>query len=246
MQLMYWAIAFLVEKILILYISIHFHYRSDMYRIQRSKLQHEALSCLYEASIYHYPVYSEKFMTEDLLIHSHRAPIEGSARLGAAKFLQKIGIVGDEAFAFFFQAAGADRDSHWGKANATYAIIERALSDPRSAAALANRIWISLAAAGRNSLTVNDVAEAYGPHRREEAERCFQLLDENDNHDILLSEFIPTVVEIGRERHAIYAGMHDLNHIINTFDWVALLIIAIVMIYFIRITSLHWLRRAHD
>ena len=233
-QLIYWTILYLLEKMLILYISIHYHYRTDRYYIHQSKMVHSTLCSLYEVSMYLKPPYSQDFLPEDLLIHHHRAPIQGSTRQGAAKFLQKIGGAVDATSSFLWQAGGADRNSHWGKASSNYATVEYALEDPKSAAALAKRIWVSLVAAGRDALTVNDIAEAFGPHRREEAEACFGLLDENENGDIRLSEFVPTVVEVGRKRHAIYAGMHDINHAINTFNWVSLFAIAIVMLYFIR------------
>ena len=169
---------------------------------------HGALCALYDASIYHHGLYSPEFRNEDLVIHSKRAPINETQRKGAAELLQKVGGAADSAFSFVSLALGASRDSHWGKADSTYGLVEHALADPRSAAALAKRIWVSLVAAGRDALTVDDIAEAFGPHRREEAELCFNLLDENENGDIRVTEFVPTVVEAGRLRHNIYAGMH--------------------------------------
>jgi Ca2+-binding EF-hand superfamily protein len=86
---------------------------------------------------------------------------------------------------------------------------------------------------GKDILTASDIAEVLGPHRREEAEDHFKVLDENENGDIQLEEMVMTVVETGRVRHAIFQNMEDINHAINTFDWVALLAIAATMVFFI-------------
>ena len=140
----------------------------------------------------------------------------------------------DKAVTFTGRAIGSDKDSHFWKASSTYATIEYALEEATSAAALAKRIWVSLVAEGRDALTVDDIAEVFGPHRREEAEQCFKLLDENENGDIHLNEFVPTIIDLGRRRNATYKGMQDIDHAIKTFDWILLLIIGVLMVYFIR------------
>ena len=233
-QCLYWIIAYFLERILILYISIHYHYRSDRGKIMHGKKMEAALCSLYDASTYLNRPYSKAMADEDLLIHSHHVSGRGGKRKEAAKLLQRIGVTADRAVTFTGRAIGSDKDSHFWKASSTYATIEYALEDTASAEALAKRIWKSLVAEGRDALTANDIAEVFGPHRREEAEQCFNILDENENGDIRLSEFVPTVVDLGRRRHATYRSMQDIDHAIMTFDWVVLLIIAVLMIYFIR------------
>lgn len=119
------------------------------------------------------------------------------------------------------------------KPNGSYAIVERALGHPRSAAALAKRIWMSLVPNNKDMLTAEDIADVLGPHSREEAQDLFKILDENDSGDITLNEMVWTVIEAGRIRHAIYSGMHDINRAINVFDWICLLIIGFTMVSFI-------------
>ena len=83
------------------------------------------------------------------------------------------------------------------------------MSKPRSAAALAQRIWTSLATSGKDVLTESDIAEAMGPHRKQEAEEIFKIIDENENGNILLEEFVLVAVEACNSRNSIYQGMHE-------------------------------------
>ena len=192
-----------------------------------------ALCALYDASTYLYHPYSQPTLEEDVLIHSHQMSEKGRKRKEAAKMLRRIGVAIDHAVTFTGRSIGADKDSHFWKANSTYATIEYALEDAASAEALAQRIWRSLVPMKHDALTANHIAEVLGPHRREEASRYFNILDENENRDIRLSEFVSTVVEMGRRRQATYQSMHDVDHAIATFHWVLLLVIAALMIYFI-------------
>ena len=214
-----WAVLYLLEKMIVLYICIHYHYRTDNKRIERSKRLQRALGTLYEASVYLYPLYSDAFLVEDSIIRSHSTRGDDSPSKGAGLFLQKLGI-GSKVSDAFGRLLNTDGDSHWFKPSASYSIVGRALEHPKSAAALGTRIWASLVAEGKDAMTVEDIAEALGPHSRELAEECFRTLDENENKDILLNEMVMSVVEAGRVRHAIFQGMHDINHAINTFEFV--------------------------
>jgi hypothetical protein len=93
---------------------------------------------------------------------------------------------------------------------------------------------VSLTNRGSDALTLDDIMAALGSYRHQEAREIFALLDENDNGDIRLGELVPTVVEIGTTRRNIYAGMHDVDHALNTFDWIICMILAIGMLFFIR------------
>ena len=214
-----WAALYLVEKIIVLYISIHYHYRTDSKRIEKSKRMQRALGTLYEASVYLHPLYSDAFLVEDSIIHSHAVDRSECPNHGAGLFLQKLGI-GSRVSDAFGRLVNPDGDSHWFQPSVSYAIVGRALEHPKSAAALGTRIWASIVAEGKDALTVDDIAEALGPHSREQAQDCFNILDENENKDIRLNEMVMTTVEAGRIRHAIFQGMHDINHAINTFEFV--------------------------
>jgi hypothetical protein len=234
-----WAFVYLIEKVIVLYISVHYHYRSDFDRIKRSKAMQTALSTLYEASLQLYPAYQEPFATEDYIIRHFTALEENNPSGGAGQFLRKLGMAGDKITDILGNVLNSGSQSHWFKPDVPYAIVGHALEHPRSAAALATRIWQSLVSEGNDKLTVDDIAEVLGPHKREDAEKFFKILDENENKDIELDELAMTVVELGRIRHAIFQGMNDMNHAINTFDWIALTAIAFTMIFFIRKSPCH-------
>ena len=227
-----WVMMYFVVKMIIIYISVHYHYRSDSGRIDNSKNLFAALGALYETSIYLDPVYSKRFETQDLIIRNAMLS-RGGKRKDAAKFFKKIGGVGTKALSVFGNVLNGEGKSHWFKAASTYAIIEDAMGKPKSAAALAQRIWTSIASEGKNALTAEDIAESMGPQRKEEAQEIFNAIDENENGDILLEEFVQTVVEACNTRNSIYQGMHDINHSINTFEWVLLTAIATLVIFLI-------------
>ena len=115
-------------------------------------------------------------------------------------------------------------------------VIERALGDSKSAAALATRIWKSFVPEGEDRLRADDIAEVLGPFRKEEAQSLFQTIDENESKDLTLEELIFTVVEVGRVRRAIYQGMEEMDHCLNTFDWILQLMLGVVMVALILIT----------
>ena len=230
----YWVALYDIEKILILYMCIHFHYRADFHRLQKSKQMQTALCSLYDASTYLCRPYDEKLVMEDLIIHDSSLSGQDSTRREAAKLFQMVGGGMSTFVSLVGTSLGAGAKSHWFKADSSYAAVEKALEHPKSAAALAKRIWMSLVAEGKTAFTVDDIVEAFGPHRRKEAEACFETLDENKNGDIRLSELVPTVVEAGRTRMAMYEGMHDIDHAINTLDWILLMTIAVVMVFLIR------------
>ena len=110
-------------------------------------------------------------------------------------------------------------------------IVDHALEDQRSSAAMAKRIWMSLVPEGRDTLTAQDVIEVLGTHRRVEAEEAFANLDKNENGDINLNEMVLIVLETGRTRRVVYQGMTDINRAINVLDWMfrALITMAVVI-----------------
>jgi small-conductance mechanosensitive channel len=232
-QTVFWMVGYLLIRILVLYISVHYHYRSDQVQITHSKEMHQALVTLYEASIYLHPVNSRYFVLEDSIIrNSSGSGTESASRQSASELLRKVGMDG-HSVAHFFGNFKSQQHSHWLHPGAPYAVVERALSHPKSAAALAKRIWMSLVIQGKEAFSAEDIAEVLGPYRRDEALDIFKIIDENESGDIRLDEMVWTVVEAGRIRHSIYQTMADINHCINTFDWIALLMLAGLMIFFI-------------
>lgn len=220
---------------MIVYITVHYHYRSNLTSIEHSKDMHNALMILYNASVYLYPPGHGPFEKEDRVIRKATGAQHGEHRVRASSYLSRLEIDTYGMTTFFgnFMSDGTESKSHWLRPASTYAVVERALANPKSAAALAKRIWMSLVVVGKESMCQEDIAEVLGPFRREEAQQVFKVLDENESGDIQLDEMVWTVVEVGRIRHAIFQNMHDIDHCINTFDWVALAILATVMTFFI-------------
>jgi small-conductance mechanosensitive channel len=228
-----WVWFYFAEKLGILYITIHYHSRSDLGRISKSKDMHNALMALYEASTYLYPVGTPEFAEEDIIIGNATGQEHGEYRVRATRYLSRLGIDTYAMTSFFGNFMSGDPRSHWLRPASTYAIVERATANPKSAAALGRRIWMSLVPVGKEVLTAQDIAEVLGPFRKEEATKYFTILDEGEIGDIRLDEMEWTVAEAGRTRHNIYKSMHAADHCINTFDWVMLAALAAVMIYFI-------------
>lgn len=215
---------FLLEKIAMLYISIHYHYRADGNRIDKSKRTRGALAMLYEASVSVYPTFREPFHTEDAIIHD----MTGSGK-GAGALFGKMGSVGSKVMNGVENFFNPNEKSHWFKSASTYSIVDRALEHQKSSAALAKRIWMSLVPEGRNVLTVHDIIEVLGPHRKADAENSFKVIDENQNGDVTLNEIVLTVLETGNMRHSVYQGMTDINRAINTLDWICVVLTAMTV-----------------
>ena len=196
-----WAVLFFLEQIVMLFISIHYHYRADGVRIEESKRRRNALLTLYEASISLYAPFQAEFQSEDMVIRNGKGE-------GKRKFLSKFSSSNPKV------------------------IVDHALEDQRSSAAMAKRIWMSLVPEGRDVLTVQDIIEVLGIHRRAEAEEAFANLDKNENGDINLSEMVLIVLETGRTRRVVYQGMTDINRAINVLDWMSRCLIMMAVIIF--------------
>ncbi|KAF2149102.1 hypothetical protein K461DRAFT_316011 [Myriangium duriaei CBS 260.36] len=235
MQATLWAVFYFFEKALIVYVTIHYHSRSDKNRIRRNKDMHAALEALYKASIHLYPVGSPEFATEDNLIATAAGNDKGLRR-GTSAYLRKLGLDSYKILTIFGNTLSDEVDDngkqkHWFRPSQAYAVVERALGDEVSATALATRVWRSLVLSGQETLRQEDIAEALGPY--DDAAAYFAILDDAKLGSITLSDAIAVTIEAARVKHSIYASMSASNHVINTFDWVALAILAGVMTFFI-------------
>ena len=192
-----WSVFFFFVKLLMLYVSIHYHYRSSNIRIQRTKRMRQALATLWEASAHLNAPLEEPFKVEDGLIAGH------------AKDRSK-----------FFKKTPASK------------IVDGALDNTRSSAALARRIWTSMVSEGCDVLTAEDIMEVLPMKKKGQAQACFAALDENQNGDVTLSEMLLAVIETGNARRSIYQGITDINHAIATLDWILVLVITMVVLAF--------------
>ncbi|PGH08126.1 hypothetical protein AJ80_07920 [Polytolypa hystricis UAMH7299] len=173
-----------------------------------SKKMHRALVTLYEVSLYLNLVDSGDFVVEDSIICNPNNALRDPAALEAGKHLGKLGYLKTEP------------EPHWLGSSSTYAIVERALADPKPATALATRIWKSLFLV---------------QYRTEEVQGYFNALAKKARKDILHDELVWTLIEVGKLRRNIYRSMADENHCLNTFDWILILFIALIMISFIAV-----------
>ena len=213
-----WSCIFMIEKIGILAIAIHYHYRADGVQIQMNKRMRRAIVKLYEISIYLNPPFHDPFRAEDGAIRD----FIGSAsnpHAEAVKFLQKLGVAGSYVVEGLGKLLNNNEKSRWFKTATTQAIVDRALEHPRASAALAKRIWLSLVPEGREVLTCQDLTEVIGQNRADEAEEWFGALDQDENGDLTLNEMVLIVLDVGRTRNAVYQGMSDINRAINSLDW---------------------------
>ncbi|KAK4228633.1 putative Mechanosensitive ion channel [Podospora fimiseda] len=241
-----WAAFYFVWKIVMLYVTIHFHSRSDGTKIIKSKEMHNALMALYEASVYLYPIGTPEFTEEDEMIGNATMAEHGEHRIRATSYLRRLGVDHYGITSFFGNFLSSDPKSHWLKPSSSYATIERAIANPKSAAALARRIWMSMVPMGKDVLISTDIAEVLGPFRKEEAGNYFKALDESEIGDIRLEEMEWTVAEAGRIRHNIYKNMHNMDHCLNTFDWVMLAALAAVEIYLVMMYWIPTLKEMQD
>ncbi|KAK2058302.1 putative serine/threonine-protein kinase [Colletotrichum caudatum] len=234
-QLTLWVCFYFLEKLFISYITIHYHYRADNVKLNRTKDLQNALITLYDASVFLHPPHRETFAEEDMLIRNAKGDADGSGRVRVSSYLARLGIDGYKMTSLFGNFISAEPNAHWLRPASTYAVIERAWANPVSAAALARRIWLSLVAQGEPGLTVDDIIEVLGPYRRDEAVGVFKTINENNSPDIRIEEFVGMVTEGGKTRHDIYRNMDSMDHCINTFDWFCVLILAAVMTFFIMV-----------
>ncbi|MCJ1355477.1 MAG: hypothetical protein MMC33_005469 [Icmadophila ericetorum] len=203
--LIVWAVIYFLEKIVMLFIAIHYHYRADGSRIEKSKRIRKALAKLYDASTSVYPFLQGPFTSEDAIIRQSK---------------RSRGLNGT-----FLAGRGY-------KNMPSNLIVDHALEESKSSAALARRIWLSLVPEGRETLEVRDLIEVFGPCRKGDAEEVFAVIDENENGDVTLNEMILTVVDVGRTRTAVYQGMTDINRAINVLDWICCLLIFVAIVIY--------------
>ncbi|KAK1474842.1 hypothetical protein CCUS01_05468 [Colletotrichum cuscutae] len=230
-----WVAFYFVEKLMISYISVHYHYRANHSKLTRTKDLQNALITLYDASIYLHPFHRGTFDDEDMIIRNANGGSHKQERMRVSSYLARLGLDGYKLVGLFGNFISDDPHAHWMRPASTYAIIERAWGNEDSATALERRIWFSCVAQDKFGLTLNDIKEILGPHRTPEATKIFATLSEGQNHDIRLEEFMAIILEAGKTRQDIYRNINNMDHCINTFDWFCLFIIAAVMIFFIMI-----------
>ncbi|KAL7917055.1 Mechanosensitive ion channel domain-containing protein [Trichoderma austrokoningii] len=232
-QLTLWMAFYLIEKVAISYIAIHYHYRRTSTALERIKNIQQTLIILYEASLYLHKVGDHTFTEEDAIIRNAKGDMKPSARLRLSSYFARLGLDGYKFVSLFGNFISDDSDSHWLRPGSSYATIERAWANPTAATALARRIWLSLVPKGQYGLAESDIMEVLGSKRATEAKSLFTAIDANDSGHISLDDFVGMVTEAGQQKHNIFKTIADMDHCINILDWLFLLIIATVMTFFI-------------
>ena len=237
------SLVYLGEKFIIQLISIDYHRKQFYYRIKESKRNIYLFSLLYEASRELFPAYCNEFAEEDYIISDQltaslglgskqRSKVRSGSRT-PMRVLQDIGRVGDKLTSAFGNVAHEITGKQIFDPNSSHSIVIEALERPRSAEALAKRVWVSFVVEGREALFQDDLMDVLGGDRRNEAEEAFAAIDQDGNGDISLDEMILVVTEYGRERKAIASSMHDVDQAINVLDnlFSSAVFIAVIFIF---------------
>ncbi|KAK3666812.1 hypothetical protein LTR22_002399 [Elasticomyces elasticus] len=237
------SVIFLGEKFIIQLISIDYHRKQFYYRIKESKRNIHLFSLLYDASRHLFPAYCNEFAEEDYIISDQLTASLGlgnknrshdrSGSRTPMRVLHDIGRAGDKITSAFGKVAHEVTGKQIFDPNSSHSIVIEALERPRSAEALAKRVWMSFVVESRDALYQDDVMDVLGPDRRSEAEEAFASLDQDGNGDISLDEMIMVVTEYGRERKSIATSMHDVDQAINVLDnlFSAVVFIAVILTF---------------
>ena len=233
------SLIFLLEKIIIQFISIGYHRKQFNAKIRDSKHNIYLLSLLYDASRAIFPAYCPEFAEEDYLINDSLSlpvitPGIGNRHSGSAtplRLLQDVGRFGDKLTSAFGNIASELTGKQVFNPGSAHSIVVEALEKNKSSEALAKRLWMSFVVEGKDALYKEDIMEVLGSDRHTEADECFSSLDRDGNGDISLDEMIMTVCEIGRERHSIANSLHDVDQAINVLDGMLCTIVFVMSIF---------------
>ena len=214
------SLVFLVERMLIQFISINYHRKQFSDRIKDNKRQVHLLGLLYDASRALFPAYCNEFAEEDYIIADSLGISRGKGSGGVTplRLLQNVGRVGDKITSAFGNVAHEISGKEVFNPNSAHSVVVEALEKKRCSEALAKRLWMSFVVEGRDALYEEDVVEVLGSEHRAEAEEAFRVFDRDGNGDVTLEEAILTIIEIGRNRSSIANSMHDVDQAINVLD----------------------------
>ncbi|KAI9802894.1 MAG: hypothetical protein M1825_002125 [Sarcosagium campestre] len=231
------SLIFLGEKLIIQLLSINYHRTQFNAKIKDSKHNVYLLSLLYEASRALFPAYCNEFIEEDYIINDSIATsTKGSkGRSGTAtpmRLIRDVGRVGDKITSAFGEIASEITGKQVFNPTAAHSVVVEALEKKRSSEALAKRLWMSFVVEGKDALYQEDIVEVLGSDRQQQAEEAFAAIDKDGNGDISLDEMILTVVDFGRERHAIATSLADVDQAIGVLDRL-LCTIAFVIVVFV-------------
>ncbi|KAI9894968.1 MAG: hypothetical protein M1814_000189 [Vezdaea aestivalis] len=232
------SLIFLAQKLLVQLISINYHRKQFNSRIKTSKHNIYLLGLLYDASRTLFPDYCAEFAEEDYIINdsitlgsSKKASHDRSGSATPMRMLQNVGRVGDKLTSAFGNIAQELTGKEVFNPTSSHSVVVEALEKTKSSEALAKRLWMSFVVEGKESLYSEDILEVLGNERAAESEECFAALDQDGNGDVSLDEMIMTVVQFGRERHAVATSMADVDQAIHVLDKLLGVIIFVLIIF---------------
>ncbi|PSR80125.1 Mechanosensitive ion channel-domain-containing protein [Coniella lustricola] len=216
------------EKILIQWIATTFHVRTYAARIEQNRLNTDNLINLYEYS-------KLKLLHEDADLVDANGGLSGTktplrlvqqnAKLALNNIGKAAGRMAGDLTGRKVMARGHPRK-----------VVLELLRNTHGSHILARRIYRTLVRNGADTITPDDLKEAF--KSPEDADACFGMFDQDMNGDISMEELELVCNEVHLEKKAIAASLKDLDSVIKKLDQVFLFIIFIIAaIVFVSIIS---------
>nr|OQO05983.1 hypothetical protein B0A51_18121 [Rachicladosporium sp. CCFEE 5018] len=230
------AAIFLVEKLVVQLISVHYHRKQYFVKIKESKRLIRLLDLLYDASRALFPEYCREFLDEDADIQGNTLTEvrEAMAKAGMdTKVFRGMGRARDQMTAAVGAMLSDVTGKELGSTTSAHAIVLEALESEKASKALARRLWLSFVGQGRDVLLKSDLLEVLGETRAAEAEDMFHELDRDANGDVSLEEMELLIMGMGEERKNRAKSLSDISHVIGVLDNLLsfVVLIAIAFIY---------------
>lgn len=217
-----------LEKILIQWIATSFHVRTYSSRIEQNRITMDFLIQLYEYS-------------KQRLIHEDTEWAEANGGPSGSKTpLKMVQQNARQAWSNIEKVAGKFAGDFTGRkimsAGHPRKVVLELLRNTHSSHILARRIYRTFVREGAETITQEDLKEAFAS--AEDAEACFGIFDKDLNGDISMEELELVCNEVHLEKKSIAASLKDLDSVVKKLDQVFLFIIFIIaIIVFIAIFS---------
>lgn len=216
------------EKILIQWIATTFHVRTYAARIEQNRINIDNLIRMYEYS-------KQKLIHEDEDLAEANGGFSGSKtplRMVQQNALLALNNIGKAAGRMAGDLTGRKVMARGHPRKVVYELLR----NTHNSHILARRIYRTFVREGADTITPDDLKEAF--HAPEDADACFGMFDQDLNGDISMEELELVCNEIHLEKKAIAASLKDLDSVIKKLDQVFLFIIFIIAaIVFVSIIS---------
>lgn len=232
-----WTILNLIEKFIIQLIAISFHQRTYADRIEINKFQIGSLTKLYQWSRALIEEEDEAFQegTDAQTSPSNSTPLQYATKAGraaqraASKLQNKVRDVAGGVVADF---TGRQVKS----SSDPYQVVLTLLRSISGSQVLARRLYRTFVRDGLDTISSDDLKEAFDDN--EEAEAAFAMFDRDMNGDISMDELEAVCVDIGRDRKSITASLKDLDSVVSKLDEVFMFFVFIItLIVFLSLIS---------